>query len=88
MMALGKIGFDNLEVLVDVAKSARFESVALKAVGLIGFDNQVVLVDIAKNADYKRVKVEVLGRISGDYYLWAQKELVDVAKSAGMSLLL
>ena len=83
LKAVGLIGLDNQVGLVDIAKSARSESVALKAVGLIGFDALEVLVDIAENTNHSKVKVEVLlGRISGDYYLWAQKELVDVAKSA------
>ena len=62
--------------LVDVAKTARSESVAMKAFGKIGLEKPDVFVDIAKNAGNLHVALAAFDKISPDN----QDGLVDVAR--------
>ena len=83
MAAFERIDFDNNQRgLSEIARNAYGMHVAEKALENIRSENQMILRGIARYSNHLGVKIEALSRISGDYYLWAQKRLADIAKNA------
>ena len=83
MAAFERIDFDNNQMgLSEIARNAYGMHVAEKALENIRSENQMILRGIARYSNHLGVKIEALSRISGDYYLWAQKRLADIAKNA------
>ena len=83
MAAFERIDFDNNQRgLSEIARNAYGMHVAEKALENIRSENQMILRSIARYSNHLGVKIEALSRISGDYYSWAQKRLVDIAKNA------
>lgn len=82
-MAFDKITVDNQDVWIDIARNAKDWAVAKEAFDKITVDDQDVWIDIGQNANALVSKINALGKIDGKNFVWAQNELIDIAKGRG-----